>query len=296
MNFSRLLVLCFSAWVSLAAPRAHADALGAHSAHVHHRATAARHVDTPVQTSPLDALAAANDAARQHPSVGKFEAARQIYPYAPGALYELYASPTFVSAILLEPGETLNDIAAGDTSRWAVTQSTSETDSEGRTIVLVKPQADNLRTNIVLITDKRTYLIEAVSHSGSAYSAELAWSYPQVAVITPPPLAEIYTDYWIHTVRGSRPVWAPAQVSDDGRHTWIDFSPNVAATDLPPLFVISPEGAELVNYRVQGQRYIVDRLFDIAELRFGVRNPIIVRIERRSALRSPAHPQGGPHR
>jgi len=49
---------------------------------------------------------------------------------------------------------------------------------------------------------------------------------------------------------------------------------------LPPLFVITPEGAELTNYRIDGRRYMVDRIFDAADLRLGVRAPVVVRIER----------------
>jgi len=45
------------------------------------------------------------------------------------------------------------------------------------------------------------------------------------------------------------------------------------------------EGAEITNYRVQGQRYLVDRLFDRAELRLGTRSPTIVRIDREGARR-----------
>ena len=55
---------------------------------------------------------------------------------------------------------------------------------------------------------------------------------------------------------------------------------------MPPLFVITNEGAELTNYRVVGSRYMVDRLFDTAELRLGTHAPIVVRIER-VALRQP---------
>ena len=113
---------------------------------------------------------------RNRPRVG-FVEARQIYAYAPGAIYQLYASPNFVSAILLEPGESLNAIAAGDTSRWMVTQSEGETDKEPRTIVLVKPHASEFKTNIVLITDRRTYTIEARAMAGSTYSSEIAWTY-----------------------------------------------------------------------------------------------------------------------
>jgi type IV secretion system protein VirB9 len=40
--------------------------------------------------------------------------------------------------------------------------------------------------------------------------------------------------------------------------------------------------ANLVNYRVKGDYYVVDRLFDAAELRLGEKDQMIVRIERQS--------------
>lgn len=235
--------------------------------------------------TPIETLAAANTAARQSPTRDGFTQARHVYAYEAGAIYEVYAHPSYVSTVLLEPGETLTDIAAGDTSRWMVTQAESETAEDSRTVVLVKPNASGLRTNIVLITDRRTYLIEAIAQSGSAYSAQIAWSYPQSeATEVVAPIDSINLNYRIRTTRGSRPAWLPARVFDDGRRTWIEFAPDVEATDLPPLFAVTGEGAELVNYRTlrgpAGQRYMVDRIFDVAELRLGTRAPTIVRIER----------------
>jgi P-type conjugative transfer protein TrbG len=269
MNVHRLLLLGASCAV-VASP-----AFGEGQGHRAHHAEAAAE-------TPLGALASANDASRQRPSRQSFQEARYIYSYEPGAIYELYTNPNYVSTILLETGETLNNIAAGDTSRWMVTQAEGETDSEGRTIVLVKPQAANLRTNIVLITDRRTYLVEAISQTGAVYSAQVAWRYPLNTEVSPAPsaVANLNFDYRVRTVRGRAPVWAPSRVFDDGHQTWVEFGPGVAASDMPPLFVITPDGAELVNYRVQGQRYMVDRIFDIAELRLGTRAPIVVRIER----------------
>lgn len=240
------------------------------------------------EASPVQVLADANSAARQRPTPDAFNQARHVFDYQPGALYELYTNPNYVSTILLEPGETLNDIAAGDTSRWMVTEATAETESEPRTIVLVKPQATGLRTNVVLITDRRTYLIEAVSQAGGAYAAQVAWSYPQNAGASAgaiPSLDRLRFAYRVRTVRGRTPVWTPSRVFDDGRKTWVEFPPGVAAADMPPLFIITGEGAEITNYRVQGQRMIVDRIFDRAELRLGVRAPIIVRIDREGAQR-----------
>ena len=234
--------------------------------------------------TPVDVLAAANGAARQQPIAGGFTEARHVYAYAPGAIYELYTNPSFISTVLLEPGETINAIAAGDTSRWMVTETNGESEGEGRTIVLVKPQTIGLRTNIVLITDRRTYTIEASSSAGAAYSAQIAWSYPAIQGEAGAAIARSMNEnYRVRTVRGLRPSWLPTRVYDDGRRTWLEFPESVGSADMPPLFVITPEGAELVNYRVQGRRYMVDRIFDVAELRFGTRAPIVVRIERRAS-------------
>jgi type IV secretion system protein VirB9 len=235
------------------------------------------------EAGPLDALAAANETARQRPAPARFERARQIYAYEAGAIYELYANPQYVSIILLEPGESVANIAAGDTSRWMVTE--TQGDEEGRTLVLVKPEAANLRTNIVVVTDRRTYEIEAVSEAGAAYSAQMAWTYPRTEESSAEPsLPDLNFNYSIRTTKGASPIWTPSRVFDDGRRTWIQFAVEVDASDLPPLFVVTPDGRELVNYRVQtsasGKRYMLDRLFDVAELRLGAHAEIVVRIER----------------
>lgn len=54
--------------------------------------------------------------------------------------------------------------------------------------------------------------------------------------------------------------------------------------EAPPLFVVGPLGdSQLVNYRVSGNHYIVDRLFAAAELRLGENPQQIVRISRTGA-------------
>ena len=66
-----------------------------------------------------------------------------------------------------------------------------------------------------------------------------------------------------------------------GRQTFIEFPASIAVGEAPPLFVVGPTGeAELVNYRVRGRYYVVDRIFDAAELRLGTRKQQIVRIDR----------------
>ena len=177
-----------------------------------------------------------------------------------------------------------------------VQETNAEAEIDGRTIVLVKPQTTGIRTNIVLVTDRRTYTIEAIAQAGSAYSAQIAWCYPAEEEARMASVDQLHFAYRVRAVRGGRPNWMPTRVFDDGRRTWIEMPEAVASSDLPPLFVITGEGAELVNYRVQGQRYMVDRIFDVAELRLGTRASMIVRIEREGAptQRRPARLGGRP--
>ena len=64
--------------------------------------------------------------------------------------------------------------------------------------------------------------------------------------------------------------WRPLRAFDDGKKVYIEFPSGIAQGEMPPLFVIGPAGgSELVNYRVNRNYYIVDRLFAAAELRLG---------------------------
>ena len=242
-------------------------------------------------SAPPQSLAEVNRAARQGAADAAYEDATLVYAYAPGALYELQAAPSYISTILLEPGETVLDIAAGDTTRWMVSQTLTGTGETGRTLIIVKPLAAKLKTNIVLATDRRAYLIEAVSVAGDTYTAQVAWSYPQAPAPEapppppPPPPPVLNYGYDITPPWRKAPVWTPVSVWDDGSKTWIVFSPGVAAADMPPLFVRTGEGLELVNYRAEGQAYVVDRVFDRAELRLGQKKPVVVRIDRQGAPR-----------
>lgn len=84
-----------------------------------------------------------------------------------------------------------------------------------------------------------------------------------------------------YRIRGDRTPWRPLRAFDDGRQTFIEFAPSLAQGEAPPLFVTGESGKpELVNYRVSGRFYIVDRLFERAELRLGTKHQLVVRIIR----------------
>ena len=94
--------------------------------------------DTRPPTARVDA---ANRAALHEPTRDGWIDAVQVYPYTPGALYRLYAAPEQVSDVGLQPGEQLVAIAAGDTVRWVVGDTTSGAGDAKQVHVLVKPFA-----------------------------------------------------------------------------------------------------------------------------------------------------------
>lgn len=241
---------------------------------------------------PLARIARANAAARVQPPGTGMANAIQVWDYHEGALYQIYAAPGRITDILLEAGENLSGtgpVAAGDTVRWIIGDTASGS-AEGRRVhILVKPTAAKLQTNLIINTDRRTYHLE-LRATPATYVTSVAWRYPEdearraaelaAAAQGPPPIAALNFSY---RIAGDKPPWRPVRVFDDGRQTVIEFPGGVAQSEMPPLFVGGPDGkaTDLVNYRVNGQRIVVDRLFQRAELRLGdKRGAQRVRIER----------------
>ena len=65
--------------------------------------------------------------------------------------------------------------------------------------------------------------------------------------------------------------WKPVRVFNDGVKTYIEMPDALQQTEAPVLLVVGPGRKEaLVNYRIRGNRYIVDQVFDKAHLIAGV--------------------------
>ena len=65
----------------------------------------------------------------------------QVYPFSPGALYQIYAAPGQITDIALEPGEQLGlrSVSAGDTVRWIIGDTESGSGGTRRVHIMVKP-------------------------------------------------------------------------------------------------------------------------------------------------------------
>ena len=250
----------------------------------------------PESGDPRKRVEKANSAARVQPTRNGYINAVQVYPFADGALYQLYSAPGQVTDVALQEGEQLvgsGPVAAGDTVRWIIGDTESGVGSTKRIHILVKPTRPDLVTNLVINTDRRTYLLELRS-AEKTYMASVSWQYPQdqlIALRRQNSAAEATSPINVgidiaklrfrYQIEGDNPPWRPLSAFDDGAKVYIEMPRGIAQGEAPPLFVVGPEGdGQLVNYRVRENYYIVDRLFAAAELRLGGEHQETVRISR----------------
>jgi type IV secretion system protein VirB9 len=265
----------------------------------------------PLSASAARALAI-SDAAKLDdamPTPGKD--GRVTYTFGTG-LPTIVCSPLHVSIVELEPGESINgEPAIGDSIRWEIMPGSSGQGSDLEPLVMIKPHQAGLDTNLVIATNKRTYYLRLVSRENE-YIARTAFSYKEdedkrwkqylekqnqekqdrenAQVVTRVAGNAIDNLNFEYDIKGGNAVIRPIRVMDDGEKTYITMPDAVLHQDLPALVVLNPrlkkeKAEEIVNYRVKGNLYIVDRLFDQAALLIGSGKAVDkVVIKRRSPL------------
>jgi len=213
----------------------------------------------------------------------------------------LVCAPLRVCAIELQAGEHLeSQPQIGDSRRWEITPVLSGSGLDETPLLIVKPIEAGLETDLIVSTDRRTYVFRLISDP-TRYVSRLAFQYPgedatkwaafqvrqdaakrdaeavaeqahekdkRAGVV---PLAENALDnlYFDYKLSGDA-AYRPQQVLDDGQHTYLIYPNDGRFRELPTLLIQVNGKSELVNFRVDGSRYIVDRLFDKAILVVGV--------------------------
>jgi type IV secretion system protein VirB9 len=226
-------------------------------------------------------------------------------------------APMRVCVIELQPGEHITaEPAIGDSVRWDVSPRVSGREPEATTLVIVKPRAADLETNMVLSTDRRSYFLRLYSDK-EKYTARVAFEYPdepgaewkkavamqrenaQVLEMEKTQIAPLAADiddanfaYDIKAKNAARS-FRPLRVFDLGGKTHIVMPATMQHRDAPVLLIHGNDGKDVqVNYRVLGDSYIVDRLFDRAVLVLGVGRYAtrveITRIEKKAQRGAPA--------
>ena len=206
----------------------------------------------------------------------------------------LYCKPLRVCEIQLEPGETVMNLALGDSERWISSKMESGPPESRISHVIVKPTDYDITTNLIITTDRRVYYLCLVStmEEKGGYFRSVRFYYPQEMVqrwsdaaaaaqevalrerdriVARLPLVDPEGLHFGYRIAGDRVPWRPIQAFDDGTRVFIQMPESMRSTEAPALFVLTDEDEQaLVNYRVRGSYYVVDRLFSKAVLVVGV--------------------------
>lgn len=203
---------------------------------------------------------------------------RVLYVYGEG-LPTLVCAPLRLCVIELEPGERLmGDPQIGDAVRWVVSAARTG-GGPGRAatdLLIVKPKSIGLDTALLVATDRRAYYVRLLSRS-DRYMARIAFDYSgeteraltseinrlneaETEANEPRVALEALDFGYRWRASGRHRAIAPERVFDDGAKTFVEVNPALSAGELPILVLVGPDGKdETVNYRVRGNRFIVDR-------------------------------------
>jgi len=237
-------------------------------------------------------------AIKKHQQDGKWPVYRTaeytLYPYNQKPEPAVDCAPLRTTDIQLQPGETITDVALGDTERWMATPAASGDPHNAVPHLAVKPQVPGIETNLTIYTTKHVYHL--LLRSRGRAMQEVEFYYPDelseamkaadtvaanakqeaadppgdsdnvvnVAVVDPAQLNFAYT------VAGPNVPWKPIRAFDDGSHVYVQMPAGMKSSEAPALLINAGSGSQMVNYRVKGNYYVVDRLFSDAILVSGV--------------------------
>jgi P-type conjugative transfer protein TrbG len=239
---------------------------------------------------PWNVIERANKSSQRNPDSYGYSNAIMKYDYEAGQLYQVYCAPLRITDIQLEPGEVLtSEPVGGDAVRWILARTKGKLDGLDQEHIYIKPTRPGLKTTLSLNSNLRTYHIELTSFERT-YMAAVSWNYEQynmkqlrlesqTSIEPRVNLSSLDFRYKIDVKKGKRPNWMPVKVFNDGRKTFIQFPEAMQVQESPVLFVIGQsDDIQLVNFRQKNDYYIVDRLFDRAELHAGEKGNNVIRI------------------
>lgn len=169
------------------------------------------------------------------------------------------------STIQFAPDERIENVAVGDSSAWQITP------NRRGTLLFVKPLAATNRTNMTVVTDKRTYMFDlrAGGKAGPPLYV-LKFTYldlPPVPAAPVEPQALVMASTSIPAMASTSPErlnfdWKvkgfsrlrPARIFDDGVSLYLSWPSDV---ELPAILTAAEKGREApLDYRIAGE-YIV---------------------------------------
>lgn len=221
---------------------------------------------------------------------------KTIYNYVPDAIYLIYGAVNHVIDVQLQPGEKPTSApVAGDTARWIVGETVSGSGNSAITHILIKPVHPGIETNFLITTDRHAYRLYAKS-SETFFIPTVGWNYPEESMaafagikreqqrldgqVAGPALSAADLNFKYKINADGDYSWTPVRAFDDGAKTFLQMAPGMKNSEAPAFFIKEGKELNIVNYRVKGDYYVVDRLFEEGELRCGKKDVVTITKEK----------------
>ncbi|MDR2878622.1 MAG: TrbG/VirB9 family P-type conjugative transfer protein [Fusobacteriales bacterium] len=166
------------------------------------------------------------------------------FTYNQNNVYQVYASPDFLTVFELAADEEVTFLAGGDTENWQIDE--AKGGAKNATFVFIKPLEEDLATNVIITTNKRLYNIK-VNSTLNEYNSLVKWNYPQTAEMIKFSENSIQTGAVIpekinmdYMVSNKYYAFAPDKIFDDGEKTYFKMKKNMS--EMPVVFLKGDDG------------------------------------------------------
>ena len=184
------------------------------------------------------------------------------------------------TTISFSEDEVIENVAIGDSQSWQVTP------NKRADLLFLKPLADDAKTNLTVVTSKRTYLFDLSASPRNQPIYLLSFVYPELEAARQAELRQIQQANASEMAAANDPFavidpeqlnfsWQkrgdqslyPVRVFDDGRVTFLNWPPD---RTIPAILVKDLDGTEgPVNFTVRGQTIVVQGVPRELVLRYG---------------------------
>lgn len=179
------------------------------------------------------------------------------------------------TTIKFAPDETIQNVGIGDSNAWQVQP------NQAQTLLFIKPLQPSARTNMTVVTSRRTYLFDLVASPRNDPLYVMQFRYPELEAAAAEAalaaaekeereqanateLAAANDPYAVSDPAALNFAWAsagetdllPARAYDDGEAVFLTWP---ADTPVPAILIRNADGEEgPVNFTVRGETVVVD--------------------------------------
>ncbi len=196
------------------------------------------------------------------PHAGKHDARVRHVTYVEGQVYRINTRLKTATLIEFDKGEVVTTVPIGDSNSFLIEEIAS------KNALMVKPLVSGARTNAIVETNRRFYLLEIYESGNSLPYYSVQFNVPKAAKTASARTAIALQPYSYRVEKTKSAVsFKPLSVWDDGQKTHFTFGPDAP---IPAVFRADQKGREyVVNSAANGTTVTVTKRAERWVLRHG---------------------------